>query len=54
VYSLISHIHYDMTFDEKYRSDLEGVAAFFHKPAPDWTKDFDTADLKQVSPSLVK
>jgi NitT/TauT family transport system substrate-binding protein len=54
VYSLISHIHYDMAFGDKYRSDMEKVAAFFHKPAPDWTKDFDTADLQLVSPDLVK
>lgn len=54
VYSLVSHIHYDMTFDARYRSDMEQVAAFFHRPAPDWSKDFDTADLKLVSPGLVK
>jgi len=54
VYSLVSHLQYDMTFDKAYRSDLERVAAFFHKPAPDWAKDFDTADLKLVSPDLVK
>jgi NitT/TauT family transport system substrate-binding protein len=54
VYSLVSHLHYDMTFDEKYRLDMEKVAAFFNRPAPDWSKVFDTAALKLVSPGLVK
>jgi ABC-type nitrate/sulfonate/bicarbonate transport system substrate-binding protein len=49
VYSLISNLHYDMTFDEKYRSDMEEVASFFKKAKPDWAKVFDTSALQIVS-----
>ncbi|MGH9563075.1 MAG: hypothetical protein ACRD3S_16605, partial [Terracidiphilus sp.] len=54
VYSLITHIHYDMAFDEKYRSDMEGVAKFYHRRGPDWSKVFNTSALKIVSPEAVK
>jgi NitT/TauT family transport system substrate-binding protein len=54
VYSLITHITYDMTFDQKYRSDMEDVATFFHRRAPDWSKSFDTSALKIVSPESIK
>jgi NitT/TauT family transport system substrate-binding protein len=54
VYSLISNLRYDMTFDDKYRSDMEKVATFFNKPAPNWSKAFDASYLKSVSPELVK
>lgn len=54
VYSLISNLHYDMTFDQAYRTDMEKVATFFKKPQLDWSKSFDTEDLKLVSPDLVK
>ncbi len=54
VYSLITHIHYDMTFDETYRSDMERVATYFHRRTPDWSKAFDTSALKIVSPAAVK
>lgn len=54
VYSLVSHLNYDMTFDQEYRTDMEQVATFFKKAPPNWSKSFYTDGLKLVSSDLVK